>query len=142
MKFISVRELRNRPGVVWEELQGEDLVLTANGKPVGILLGVANEDIEDTIESVRRARALQAVSKMRRRAAATGRWQSRPNMTRFWRPDKISSTTLFASVSPEEKFTATAYPRAAASRAIAAPIPRLAPVTIKAPSCWLLVMDR
>ena len=72
MKFISVRELRNNPGEVWEKLHEEDLVLTSNGKPVGILLGVAEEDLGDALESVRRARAMQAVSRMRRRAAENG----------------------------------------------------------------------
>jgi prevent-host-death family protein len=72
MKFISVRELRNNPGDVWEKLHEEDLVLTSNGKPVGILLGVAEEDLGDALESVRRARAMQAVSRMRRRAAESG----------------------------------------------------------------------
>lgn len=72
MKFISVRELRNHPGQVWEDLKQDDLVLTANGKPVGILLGVAEEDLEEALTALRRARAQLAVSKMRRRAAETG----------------------------------------------------------------------
>jgi prevent-host-death family protein len=72
MKFISVRELRNNPGEVWEELREQDLVLTSNGKPVGILLGVAEEELGETLESVRRVRAMQAVSRMRRRAAESG----------------------------------------------------------------------
>ena len=39
MKFISSRELRNRPGLVQKELSNqEDLVLTSNGKPVAILI--------------------------------------------------------------------------------------------------------
>lgn len=69
MKFISVRELRNNPGTVWEELREQDLVLTSNGKPIGILLGVGEENLGETLESVRRIRASQAVSRMRRHAA-------------------------------------------------------------------------
>jgi prevent-host-death family protein len=72
MKLITVRELRNRPGRVWKELEHEDLVVTANGKPVGILLGVGDQDLEQTLAAVRRARALFAVSGMRRRAAEQG----------------------------------------------------------------------
>ena len=71
MKFVTIRELRNRPGRVWDELRAEDLVLTANGKPVGILVGV-DDDLEEALASLRRARALRAVSRMRRRAAETG----------------------------------------------------------------------
>ena len=38
MKFLSTRDLRNRPGIVRELAKKDDLVLTANGKPVAILL--------------------------------------------------------------------------------------------------------
>jgi prevent-host-death family protein len=72
MKMITVRELRNRPGHVWKELEHEDLVVTANGKPVGILLGVGDQDLEQALAAVRRARALLAVSRMRRHAAEQG----------------------------------------------------------------------
>ncbi len=72
MKFISVRELRNNPGSVWSDLREQDLVLTSNGKPVGILLGTGEEEFGETLESVRRVRAMQAVSRMRRRAAESG----------------------------------------------------------------------
>lgn len=72
MKFISVRELRNRPGDVWKRLREDDLVLTANGKPRGILVGLEDEDLERAIESLRRARAMAAVSRMRRDAAEAG----------------------------------------------------------------------
>jgi hypothetical protein len=33
MKFLSTRELRNRPGYVRELAEKDDLVLTTNGKP-------------------------------------------------------------------------------------------------------------
>ena len=72
MKFVTIRELRNRPGRVWDDLRGDDLVLTANGKPVGILVGVEEEGLEDALASLRRARALQAVSRLRQQAAVTG----------------------------------------------------------------------
>lgn len=69
MKFVSVRELRNRPGDVWKRLREDDLVLTASGKPRGILVGLEDDDLERAIESLRRARAMAAVSRMRRDAA-------------------------------------------------------------------------
>ena len=72
MKFVTIRELRNRPGRIWDELRGDDLVLTANGKPVGILVGVEDEDLEASLGALRRARALQATSRLRRQAAASG----------------------------------------------------------------------
>lgn len=72
MRFISVRDLRNRPGDVWKSLEEEDLVLTANGRPRGILLSLEGEDLEQTLETLRRARAQTALSRLRRRAAAQG----------------------------------------------------------------------
>ena len=47
--------------------------LTASGKPMGVLLGVDETRLDDTVEAIRRARAILAVSRMRRRAAETGR---------------------------------------------------------------------
>ena len=51
MKFVSSRELRISPGTVWKKLANEkDLVITSNGRPIGILT-LANEDIlEDVLE--------------------------------------------------------------------------------------------
>lgn len=73
MKYVSIRELRNRPGRVWSVLSKEDVVLTANGKPMGVLLGVDETRLDDTVAAIRRARAILAVSRMRRRAAETGK---------------------------------------------------------------------
>ena len=72
MRFLSVRELRNEPGKVWRELEQEDLVVTANGRPVGILVSVKEGDLEQTLLALRRARAAVAVSRMRRRAGERG----------------------------------------------------------------------
>ncbi|HWR13747.1 MAG TPA: hypothetical protein VN577_02895 [Terriglobales bacterium] len=72
MKFISTRDLRNRPGLVQEMVQKEDLVLTANGKPVALMVRVDEDDFEESLQTVKQARALLAVSRMRRRAAGLG----------------------------------------------------------------------
>lgn len=72
MRFISVRDLRNRPGEVWKRLEDEDLVLTANGRPKGLLLSLEDEDLEETLQTLRRARAQTALARMRRKAATDG----------------------------------------------------------------------
>ena len=72
MKFVSTRELRNRPGFVRELVQKEDLVLTSDGKPVAMLLGIENEDLEETVQAIRQARAQRALSRLRRSAAKNG----------------------------------------------------------------------
>ena len=72
MRFVSVRELRNQPGRVWEAIQGREMVLTANGKPVAILVGVEEESLEETLSLLRRARAQAAMSRLRAQAARSG----------------------------------------------------------------------
>ena len=72
MKFLSTRELRNRPGYVRELAQQDELVLTANGKPVAILVGVQDDDFEETAYAIRQVRAQRALSRMRRHAAERG----------------------------------------------------------------------
>jgi antitoxin (DNA-binding transcriptional repressor) of toxin-antitoxin stability system len=72
MKFISTRDLRNRPGLVQDMVRNEDLVLTANGKPVALVLRIEEDDFEESLRAIRQARAMLAVSRMRRRAAELG----------------------------------------------------------------------
>jgi prevent-host-death family protein len=72
MRYVSVRELRNRPGRLWSTLSKEDVVLTSNGKPMGVLVGVDETRLDDTVEAIRRAKAILAVSRMRRKAEETG----------------------------------------------------------------------
>jgi antitoxin (DNA-binding transcriptional repressor) of toxin-antitoxin stability system len=72
VKFLSTRDLRNRPGFVRELARKEDIVLTANGKPIALLLGLEEDDIEETAQAIRQARAQRALSRMRRQAAKRG----------------------------------------------------------------------
>ena len=72
MKFVTTREFRNRPGHVRALAQKEDLVLTAKGRPVGILIGVEADDFEEMARAIRQARAQRALSRMRRHAAQRG----------------------------------------------------------------------
>ncbi|MGH9571416.1 MAG: type II toxin-antitoxin system Phd/YefM family antitoxin [Candidatus Angelobacter sp.] len=80
MKFLSTRDLRNRPGFVRELAQKEDLVLTVNGKPIAILLGVEEDDLEETALAIRQAKAQRALSRMRREAARRGSARSSPSV--------------------------------------------------------------
>ena len=72
MKFLSTRELRNRPGYVRDLAREDDLVLTANGKPIAILLGVEEDQLEETARAIRQAKAQLALSRMRKQAARRG----------------------------------------------------------------------
>ena len=72
MKFVSTRELRNTPGKVRELLDDDDVVLTANGKPVGILVGVGDGELDVAAALVKRVRAQMAVARLRAEAFASG----------------------------------------------------------------------
>lgn len=85
MKFLSTRELRNRPGYVRDLSQHDDLVLTANGKPIAILVSVPDDDFEETARAIRQARAQRALARMRRESATRG-------------VERLSSSTIDAEI--------------------------------------------
>ncbi len=72
MKFLSFREFRNNPGQVRRLVRRDDLVLTVNGKPLGVLLAIENDDLDRTLALVRRARAQVALSRIRTASARKG----------------------------------------------------------------------
>jgi antitoxin (DNA-binding transcriptional repressor) of toxin-antitoxin stability system len=64
MKFVSSRDVRNNPAQLREAVGSEDVVLTAGGKPFAIAVGVDEDEVEETLELLRRVRALRAMSRM------------------------------------------------------------------------------
>jgi prevent-host-death family protein len=72
MKFMSTRDLRNRPGSVRKVLRDEDVVLTASGKPVAVVIGVDEQELEETMDLLREVRAQRALSRLQRGAAERG----------------------------------------------------------------------
>lgn len=73
MKFVSSRELRIRPGAVWSLLrEHRDLVITANGKPIGVMTAVDEGNLEDVLTTLRQGRAQSAVAELRQQAARAG----------------------------------------------------------------------
>jgi prevent-host-death family protein len=73
MKFLSVRDLRLRPGEIWKAAKHEkDLVLTSNGRPIAIITGVDEDTFEEELEAIQRARALRALDAIHRESVAKG----------------------------------------------------------------------
>lgn len=73
MKTVTIRDFRTRPRAVREALaREEDAVLTANGKPLAIMLSVTAETFDEALDLVHRLRVLRAVRDIRLRAARTG----------------------------------------------------------------------
>lgn len=73
MRFITVRDLRGRPGQVWSKLSREkEVILTSNGKPIAILSAVSEENLERALMALRQARAIGAVERMQSASIAAG----------------------------------------------------------------------
>ena len=73
MKTVTIRDLRTRPKQVREALKRErEAVLTANGRPVAVMIAVDAGSIEQTLETLRRARALEALRAIRQESQQRG----------------------------------------------------------------------
>ena len=73
MEFVGARTLRLKPGDMWKKLRtARELVITTNGKPVGILTAVDAAHLEESLLAIRRAKAEIAVAKLRYAAATRG----------------------------------------------------------------------
>lgn len=73
MRFVSVRELRGKSALIWQELTEEkDMVITSNGKPIAILSNTSEDTLEESLAAIRRARALAAVSAMQQGSLEAG----------------------------------------------------------------------
>jgi prevent-host-death family protein len=73
MKFASIRDLRNRPGLLQGALREEPVTLTSNGRPFALIVGLeAEEDPAELERLIRQARAQRAVSRIRERARREG----------------------------------------------------------------------
>ena len=76
MKFISVRDLRGRSAQIWQQLADEqELVVTSNGKPIAILTATDEDGFEQSINELRRMRALRAIGTLQKRSVARERDQ-------------------------------------------------------------------
>lgn len=73
MKFISVRDLRLKPGEVWKlAKQEKELVITSNGRPIAILTGIDEGSFEEELDIMQRARALAALDTIHRESVMRG----------------------------------------------------------------------
>lgn len=73
MKFITVRDFRTSPALIWKQLPEEqEMVITNNGKPIALLTPLSDANIEATLKSVRKVRALNAVERMQELSMRNG----------------------------------------------------------------------
>lgn len=73
MKTLTIRDFRTRPRQAQKTLADEgEALLTSNGRPVALMLRVDGDSLDETVETLRRARSLQALREIRREARARG----------------------------------------------------------------------
>jgi antitoxin (DNA-binding transcriptional repressor) of toxin-antitoxin stability system len=72
MRFISVRDLNTKPKEIWSKIKEEEVVITSNGKPIALLSGVTEENLEKTVRAIRRSRAIIALEEMQKRSIELG----------------------------------------------------------------------
>ena len=73
MKFVTIRDFRNKTAEVRRDLEAEqEVVLTSNGRPFAVMTRVGPETVEDEVLAIRRARARAALSRIRAKARADG----------------------------------------------------------------------
>jgi PHD/YefM family antitoxin component YafN of YafNO toxin-antitoxin module len=73
MDFLSVREFRASSGSIWKKLsQDGKMVITNNGKPAALLLDISNDDLEETLFTLRQVKAIRLFNRMRSDAEKRG----------------------------------------------------------------------
>ena len=73
MNFLSVREFRLSSRNVWSKLTRDGkLVITNNGKPTALLLDIRNEDLEETLLTLRQVKSMRLFNRMRATAERRG----------------------------------------------------------------------
>ena len=73
MDFMTVREFRASSRTIWRKLsQDGKMVITNNGKPAALLLDIRNEDLEETILTLRQVKAMRLFNSMRSNAQQRG----------------------------------------------------------------------
>ena len=86
MRFITIRDLRLKPGHVWKLGEKEkDLVVTSNGRPFALLTRINAKTLDQEISALQRARAMVALESLQRESAKKG-------------TDKISSEEIQAEI--------------------------------------------
>jgi antitoxin (DNA-binding transcriptional repressor) of toxin-antitoxin stability system len=73
MKFVTVRDLRNKSAQIRQYLSKEkEIILTSNGKPFAIVTSASEESLEKSLTMIRRMRAENAVNSMQKTAMESG----------------------------------------------------------------------
>lgn len=74
MRFVSVRDLRGKSAQIWKHLAKiKEIVVTSNGKPIAILSAASEGNLEESLATIRKARAIAAVEAIQLKSIETGK---------------------------------------------------------------------
>jgi len=73
MKFVTVRDFRTSAANIWKALPKEqEMVITNNGKPIALLTPLSDQNLEETLSAIRRAKAINAVKIIQQESIKNG----------------------------------------------------------------------
>ena len=73
MEFISIRDFRNATKNAWAALERDcKVVITNNGKPKAIMLGVDSRNFEDVLLSIKRIELAGVIEKLQQQSIEKG----------------------------------------------------------------------
>ena len=69
MSYIAIKDLKNSRALRERLKKERELILTKDGQPFALLIGITADDLEDSLKEVRRAMFSKAVARARTKAA-------------------------------------------------------------------------
>jgi prevent-host-death family protein len=73
MDYVTVRELREKSGAIWNRVQaGEEMVVTRNGKPFALLVHTEPAQVDETLKLLRLRAFQRAWQDLARQARGSG----------------------------------------------------------------------
>jgi antitoxin (DNA-binding transcriptional repressor) of toxin-antitoxin stability system len=73
MKFVSTGDFRTSSAKIWEILPEErEMVITNNGKPIALLMPLSDATLENTLATIRQAKAINALKSIQQESLKKG----------------------------------------------------------------------
>jgi prevent-host-death family protein len=73
MEFVAVRDFRTQSKLIWDKVsKNEEIIITNNGKPTALLINISEGNFDETLASVRQAKIMRTVNRMREQSAEQG----------------------------------------------------------------------
>ena len=71
MNYIAIKDLKNSRSLREKLKKERELILTKDGQPFGLLIGITADDLEESLKEVRRAMFSKAVARARKKAGVS-----------------------------------------------------------------------